>query len=90
MLEQLDRTLDRGLAQILIARIAALSALDADTDAANAAKTFLRILGPVSNRAIASIDADLAATISPLWAGELDATALETITGGLSSTFSCD
>jgi hypothetical protein len=90
VLEQLDRSLDRGLALILASRIETLRALAPEqAEELNAGKSFLRILGPVSHRAFTSHNPTLAQEIAPLWSGELDDGVLEALLDALNSTFDC-
>ena len=88
VLEQLDRTLDRGLAKILIHRIDQIA--DQEEESAAASRAFLRILGPQLERALTALDADTAAEIAPLWSGDLGESDLVAIRSGLTVVFNCD
>ena len=90
VLDQLDRSLDRGLALILAARIDLLLGLTSEQiDKKNASRAFLRILGPVSHRAFTNRNPTLAEQIAPLWEGALDDSDLQTLLNALNVTFEC-
>ncbi len=63
---QLDAALDAGLARIISARVARMTAADADTAAPDWA--WLQVLGPALDRAVRNIDAGAADALQAEWA----------------------
>ena len=68
VLGQLDRSLDRALAVILISRLNTFRSAEGEAKAA--AWAFLKVLGPVADRAARSVDAEVADQLMTAWANE--------------------
>lgn len=88
VLSQLDSTLDRGFAKILVAKIDQISGCNEAGATAN--RAFLAIAGPQIQRALEAADTDVAAEVAPLWSGELSESDLAVIRDGLTTVFNCD